>query len=178
MFKKVTGLSVKDFELLVSLGVFNDSLMNDAVYKFKRYEDASLSYTGINRHDGEDRGGWDTVLSDADYNKMFTLQQASMKALRPLRMTCPQSPISPRTRTSRNRLLQRSLCHSPQSPSSAMAVLRPKPTRRKAHRPLAAKSTNRATAIHPARLPVPPAALHHARWVRVLALELQSRALV
>ena len=80
LFKKVTGLSVKDFELLVSLGVFNDSLMNDAVYKFKRYEDASLSYTGINRHDGEDRGGWDTVLSDADYNKMFTLQQASMEA--------------------------------------------------------------------------------------------------
>lgn len=58
LFKKVTGLSVKDFELLVSLGVFNDSLMNDAVYKFKRYEDASLSYTGINRHDGEDRGRW------------------------------------------------------------------------------------------------------------------------
>ena len=80
LFKKVTGLSVKDFELLVSLGVFNDSLMNDAVYKFKRYEDASLSYTGIDRHEGENRGGWDTVLSDADYNKMFTLQQASMEA--------------------------------------------------------------------------------------------------
>lgn len=57
--------------------------MNDAVYKFKRYEDASLSYTGINRHEGEDRGGWDTVLSDADYNKMFTLQQASMEASAP-----------------------------------------------------------------------------------------------
>src|SRR5690606_17420017 len=39
LFKKVTGLSVKDFELLVSLGVFNSALMNDAVYKFKRYED-------------------------------------------------------------------------------------------------------------------------------------------
>lgn len=31
LFKKVTGLSVKDFELLVSLGVFRDSVMNDAV---------------------------------------------------------------------------------------------------------------------------------------------------
>lgn len=47
LFKKVTGLDVKDFELLVSLGVFNDALMNDAVYKFKRYEDASLEYAGI-----------------------------------------------------------------------------------------------------------------------------------
>ncbi|QSR89355.1 hypothetical protein IT6_03490 [Methylacidiphilum caldifontis] len=42
LFKKVTGLTVKDFELLVSLGVFNSALMNDAVYKFKRYEAPAL----------------------------------------------------------------------------------------------------------------------------------------
>ncbi len=71
LFKKVTGLTVKDFELLVSLGVFNSALMNDAVYKFKRYEDASLSYTGINRHEGEDIGLYDTVLSRADYQATF-----------------------------------------------------------------------------------------------------------
>lgn len=63
LFKKVTGLSVKDFELLVSLNVFNSSLMNDAVYKFKRYEDASLAYIGINKHAGEDIGLFDTVIS-------------------------------------------------------------------------------------------------------------------
>jgi hypothetical protein len=64
LFKKVTGLTIKDFELLVSLGVFNGGLMNDAVYKFKRYEDASLGYTGINKHAGEeDIGLYDTVLS-------------------------------------------------------------------------------------------------------------------
>jgi hypothetical protein len=62
LFKKVTGLTVKDFDLLVSLGVFNSALMNDAVYKFKRYEDGSLSYTGINKHEGEDVGLYDTVL--------------------------------------------------------------------------------------------------------------------
>ena len=52
LFKRVTGLDVKDFELLVSLGVFNSGLMNDAVYKFKRYEDSSLEYTGVNKHAG------------------------------------------------------------------------------------------------------------------------------
>jgi len=62
LFKKVTDLTVKDFELLVSLGVFNSALMNDAVYKFKRYEDASLRYTGIDKHAGEDIGLFDTVL--------------------------------------------------------------------------------------------------------------------
>jgi len=71
LFKKVTGFTVKDFELIVSLGVFNSALMNDAVYKFKRYEDASLSYTGINKHQGEDIGLYDTVLSRADYQATF-----------------------------------------------------------------------------------------------------------
>ena len=71
LFKKVTGLTVKDFELLVSLGVFNSALMNDAVYKFKRYEDSSLSYTGINRHEGEEIGLYDTVLSATDYQSTF-----------------------------------------------------------------------------------------------------------
>lgn len=67
LFRKVTGLTVRDFELLVSLGVFNSALMNDAVYKFKRYEDASLEYTGINKHQGENIGLYDTVLSRKDY---------------------------------------------------------------------------------------------------------------
>jgi hypothetical protein len=69
LFKKVTGLTMKDFELLISLGVFNSALMNDAVYKFKRYEDASLIYAGINKHEGEDIGLYDTVLSAKDYQK-------------------------------------------------------------------------------------------------------------
>ncbi len=71
LFKKVTGLDVKDFELLVSLGVFNSSLMNDAVYKFKRYEDASLEYIGINKHEGEDVGLWETAVSSDDYIEMI-----------------------------------------------------------------------------------------------------------
>lgn len=68
LFKKVTGLAVKDFELLVGLGVFNSALMNDAVYKFKRYEDASLVYIGINKHEGEDVGLYDTVLGAKEFS--------------------------------------------------------------------------------------------------------------
>ena len=62
LFRKVTGLTLKDFGLLVSLGVFNSDLMNDAVYKFKRYEDASLEYTGINSHEGTVVGLWDKTI--------------------------------------------------------------------------------------------------------------------
>ena len=71
LFKKVTGLDVKDFELLVSLGVFNGSLMNDAVYKFKRYEDSSLVYTGINRRKGENIGLYDTVITEDEYKNVL-----------------------------------------------------------------------------------------------------------
>ena len=68
LFQKVTGLTVKDFELLVSLNLFNSTLMNDAVYKFKRYEDASLEYVGVNRHKGEQVGLWSTVLNEEEYH--------------------------------------------------------------------------------------------------------------
>ena len=68
LFKRVTGLNVDDFELLVSLGVFNSNLMNDAVFKFKRYEDASLSYTGISRQPIEQVGGYDIVITAEEFN--------------------------------------------------------------------------------------------------------------
>lgn len=68
LFKKVTGLTVEDFELLMSLNIFNNGLMNDAVYKFKRYEDSSLQYTGVNKHEGENVGGFDTVISQEELN--------------------------------------------------------------------------------------------------------------
>lgn len=70
LFQKVTGLTVEDFELLVSLGVFNGPLMNDAVFKFKRYEDSSLVYSGINRH-GKDVsvGLFDTTISVEEFKE-------------------------------------------------------------------------------------------------------------
>ncbi|WP_414016909.1 restriction endonuclease [Dehalococcoides mccartyi] len=79
LFKKVTGLGVKDFELLCSIGVFNASLMNDAIFKFKRYEDSSLSYTGIDKHEGKDIGGWDTVIKREEYERLFYNQQSTME---------------------------------------------------------------------------------------------------
>ena len=82
LFKKVTGLDVKDFEMLCSIGVFNAGLMNDAIFKFKRYEDSSLTYTGINRHQREDVGGWDTVIKREEYERLFYNQQATMDAPR------------------------------------------------------------------------------------------------
>jgi hypothetical protein len=64
LFKSVTGLTVKDFDLLVSLGVFNSTHMNQAVFAFRRYEDASLSYTGIDSHPNlRHYGLYDTVIA-------------------------------------------------------------------------------------------------------------------
>jgi hypothetical protein len=64
LFKAVTGLTVKDFNLLVSLGVFNSTHMNQAVFAFRRYEDSSLSYTGIDSHPKlRHYGLYDTVIA-------------------------------------------------------------------------------------------------------------------
>ena len=64
LFQAVTGLTVKDFHLLVSLRVFNTEQMNQAVFAFRRYEDASLRYTGIESHQGLTHYGlYDTVVA-------------------------------------------------------------------------------------------------------------------
>jgi hypothetical protein len=64
LFRAVTGLSVEDFHLLVQLRVFNTEKMNEAVFAFRRYEDASLRYTGIPSHEGLSHIGlYDTVVA-------------------------------------------------------------------------------------------------------------------
>lgn len=94
LFKKVTGLDVKDFELLVSLNVFNESVMNDAVYKFKRYEDASLTYTGIDKHEGQNVGLFSTTVTREDYEAMADQLEKSEKNEVPLIMTSKQAAKS------------------------------------------------------------------------------------
>ncbi|MDB9999664.1 hypothetical protein OAE16_04400 [Porticoccaceae bacterium] len=64
LFLTVTGLTVTDFHLLVNLKVFNTEQMNQAVFAFRRYEDASLRYTGIESHtDLAYYGLYDTVIA-------------------------------------------------------------------------------------------------------------------
>lgn len=87
LFKKVTGMNVPEFEMLCTLGVFNASLMNDAIFKFKRYEDSSLSYTGIDKHADKEIGGWDTTLTKEEYMQLFYNQQETMVKQR-------KSPVS------------------------------------------------------------------------------------
>lgn len=63
LFQTVTGLTVADFQMLMSLRVFSTERMNEAVFAFRRYENASLGYTGIDSHpDLGLIGGYDTVV--------------------------------------------------------------------------------------------------------------------
>ena len=71
LFKKVTALGINDFDLLLSLGVFNKPLMNEAIYKFKRYEDSSLQYLGFTTHKQDKIGLFDTVIDSAEAKKSF-----------------------------------------------------------------------------------------------------------
>ena len=70
LFQKVTGLTMPDFELLVSIGIFNEQIMHSAVFAFKRYEDSSLTYTGISKHNELLVGGWNTKISKEEFVNM------------------------------------------------------------------------------------------------------------
>jgi hypothetical protein len=64
LFLAVTGLTVEDFHLLVRLKVFNIEQMNQAVFAFRRHEDASLSHAGIDSHPGLTHIGlYDTAVA-------------------------------------------------------------------------------------------------------------------
>lgn len=73
LFRKVTGLYVRDFHLLERLNVFNGALMNDAVFKFKRYEDNSFDYAGeaLNRYQKDRIGGFNTSLTVAEHQNLY-----------------------------------------------------------------------------------------------------------
>jgi len=76
LFTKVTGLSIKDFDLLNSLGVFNPAVMNDAIYKFKRYEDSSLSYSGLDKHGEEKKvGGFDSQIPREEFYEEYEVPE-------------------------------------------------------------------------------------------------------
>ena len=78
LFQKVTGLTVKDFDILCSIGLFDAEKMNQGIFGFRKYENSSLSYTGIDKHQGEAVGGWDTVLRREEYEALYSKQQATM----------------------------------------------------------------------------------------------------
>jgi len=47
--------------------------MNDAVFKFKRYENASLEYTGIRKHKSERVGGYDTTTTNREFEEKLQI---------------------------------------------------------------------------------------------------------
>jgi hypothetical protein len=63
LFVLVTGLRIDEFELLLSLNLFNSEKMNLAILQFRRYEDSSLFYTGINKYKAEKVGLFDTSIT-------------------------------------------------------------------------------------------------------------------
>jgi len=73
LFLAVTGLTVKDFHLLVRLKVFNTEQMNQAVFAFRRYEDASLRYTGIESHPGLTHYGLYDTVTVKEFSDAVTL---------------------------------------------------------------------------------------------------------
>lgn len=71
LFRLVTGLDTDDYKTFIELGVFDSAKMNAACGAFRRYEDSSMTYSGINKHEGEEMGLFDISISPENYKKMF-----------------------------------------------------------------------------------------------------------
>ena len=50
------------------------------LYKFRRYEDSSLRYTGINHHEGDNVGLYDTTISANELGKVFENETIYVKS--------------------------------------------------------------------------------------------------
>ncbi len=70
LFTRVTNLKVSDFEKLCEIGVFNPPVMNSAIFAFKRFEEASLTYAGGKKLSPQ-VGGFDTVISRTDLTQVI-----------------------------------------------------------------------------------------------------------
>ncbi len=70
LFEKVTGLTLGNFKELVDAGVFNHVKMNDAVWKFREFEEPSLSYTTLEA--ARTVGGW-TLRRDEQFAELIDL---------------------------------------------------------------------------------------------------------
>lgn len=95
LFKKVTGLSVKDFDILCSIGLFDPEKMNQGIFGFRKYENSSLNYTGIDKHEGESIGGWDTVLRREEYEALYSKQQATVTDLSDAIISATETKTAP-----------------------------------------------------------------------------------
>ena len=100
LFKKVTGLSVKDFDVLCSIGLFDPEKMNQGIFGFRKYENSSLNYTGIDKHEGESIGGWDTVLRREEYEALYSKQQATVTDLTDAIISVTETKTAPESSAS------------------------------------------------------------------------------
>lgn len=64
LFTKVTGLTIREFDMMCEVGAFNQTELNAAIAQFRRFEDASLEYAGGRAaNEGGKVGLFDTVVS-------------------------------------------------------------------------------------------------------------------
>lgn len=59
LFRQVTGITIPEFDRMCMMGLFNSERINEAIYAFKRYEDSSLGYTGLELNEVSSYGLFD-----------------------------------------------------------------------------------------------------------------------
>ena len=69
LFERVTGLTIDDFRTLSEVGVFHPGHMNEAIWQFRLFEEASLDYLSLGeKKPAKKHGLWDKSITDDDFH--------------------------------------------------------------------------------------------------------------
>jgi hypothetical protein len=69
LFERVTGLTIDDFRTLSEVGVFHPGHMNEAIWQFRLFEEASLDYLNLDeKKPAKKHGLWDKSIADDDFH--------------------------------------------------------------------------------------------------------------
>lgn len=84
LFERVTGLTLDNFHELSAIGVFQPAMMNEAIWQFRLFERASLSYLGGSTaapsEPGTQVGLWSTTVDLADLDHVLDAEPADSLA--------------------------------------------------------------------------------------------------
>ena len=72
LFVKVTGLTIREFDMMCEVGAFNQTELNAAIAQFRRFEDSSLEYAGGRAaNDDQTIGLFDTTVTRDEADRII-----------------------------------------------------------------------------------------------------------
>lgn len=70
-FNCIMGITPKEFNTLIETGIYNRSKLDTLCYLFNKYNEPNLTYLGINKHEGEEKGLCGIDIDSEVYHSLY-----------------------------------------------------------------------------------------------------------